>query len=135
MGGTDGNSMSLMGTPWHLWEHHGTYGTTMSTIRKAKTGLADLARTLPVDDDTRTALADQRAENRLIQMAIRVPLELLNHLRRAAYWEPKLTLTGIIRAGAGIELARLEAERGRVYAPLPEGERVKRGRPLKLGFD
>ena len=111
----------------------------MSTIRKAKTGLADLARTLPVDDDTGTgtgtALADQRAENRLIQMAIRVPLDLLNHLRRAAYWEPKLTLTGIIQAGAGIELARLEAERGRVYAPLPEGERVKRGRPLKLGFD
>ena len=101
----------------------------MSTTRKARTGLADLARTLPSDDHT--ASDDQPAENKLVQMALRVPLSLVEHLRRAAYWEPSLTLTSILERGARAELERLEALRGRAYPTLPEGEHIKRGRPIR----
>lgn len=51
--------------------------------------------------------------------------DAIDKARRAAYWIPGETVSGIIEAGIAREVARLERKHGRVN-PIPDGKQLAR---------
>lgn len=108
----------------------------MASTKQAKAGLARLARRLPREADQsprpkgKVPEEDRRLHvdvaDRLEQIAIRLPAELVDRLRRAAYYEPGMTLTGVVERAVRAELERVGDK-----PPIPSGRHVRRGRPFR----
>jgi hypothetical protein len=64
------------------------------------------------------------------RVTIHVPIELIEKVKNAVYWEPGLTLAGFAEQALAQALDNLEQERG---APFPDrrDKRLKGGRPIK----
>lgn len=64
-----------------------------------------------------------------VSITIRLDPEVLDHVKRAAYWTPGATLGGLVEDALRRELARLEKGRGEAFPKL--GGKLRTGRPLK----
>ena len=56
------------------------------------------------------------------------PVELIERVRNAVYWEPDATLAGIIVEAVEQAIDRMEKERGEAYPP--RRNRLRSGRPV-----
>lgn len=63
------------------------------------------------------------------KLTVHLPAELVNRVKNAAYWNPRLTIAKIAEQGIRTALERVERENGGPY-PEREGELVG-GRPIK----
>ena len=59
------------------------------------------------------------------------PAELIERARTAVYWEPDLTLSGLIVEAVADALDRMEKERGEPYPP--RNRKLRSGRPVGSG--
>ncbi len=59
------------------------------------------------------------------------PAELIERARTAVYWEPDLTLSGLIVEAVTDALNRMEQERGEPYPP--RNRKLRSGRPVGSG--
>jgi hypothetical protein len=84
-----------------------------------------LARPAPVAASRQQELPPAGATARL---SARLPAEIVERTRDAAFHSPGLTLTSILETALTREIDRLEAERGQVF-PRRTG-RIRTGRPL-----
>ena len=103
----------------------------MATIRKSKATLTALGRKLhqqkeKPDQTTPQKPALERSSS--MQVAVRLPADLVDRMRAAAFYTPGETITSLIERGATAEIARLERERGEPF-PAASGP-VRRGRPV-----
>jgi hypothetical protein len=81
----------------------------------------------PVRDTTKPRTKPQKAT-----YTFRLPEELVERVKSAAYHTPGLTMSAIAEAALREILERLERDRGAPFPPLPEGaEIVSPGRPPK----
>lgn len=95
------------------------------------------SRTAPLRRTARTENADRVAELTPTlpekfgrqKLTVHLPADLVNRVKNAAYWNPKLTIAKIAEQGIRVALERVEKEYGGPY-PQREGELVG-GRPIK----
>lgn len=66
-----------------------------------------------------------------VRMTIHVSAELNDLIGRAAYWTPGLTISDLAERALKLEIEGLERKRGEAFSPIPEGEKVRTGRPVK----
>lgn len=59
------------------------------------------------------------------------PAELIERARTIVYWEPDLTLSGLIVEAVADALNRMEKERGEPYPP--RNRKLRSGRPVGTG--
>jgi hypothetical protein len=59
------------------------------------------------------------------------PVELIERVRNAVYWEPDATLAGILVQAVADTIDRMERERGEPYPPRKN--RLRSGRPIGTG--
>lgn len=59
------------------------------------------------------------------------PAELIERARTIVYWEPDLTLSGLITGAVADALNRMEKERGEPYPP--RNRKLRSGRPVGTG--
>ena len=59
------------------------------------------------------------------------PVDLIERARTAVYWEPDLTLAGLIVGAVAEALDRMERERGEPYPP--RNRKLRSGRPIGSG--
>jgi hypothetical protein len=76
------------------------------------------------------------ARARLERIPAQVPAPLLEEARRAVYWTPGLTLSGLVTEALEEHLARLKVARRKAgeeedFPPLPSGQRIRTGRPIR----
>lgn len=64
------------------------------------------------------------------RVTIHLPVELIDKVKNAVYWEPGLTLTEFAEQALARELKRWEKEWGEEY-PKRKDYHLKGGRPLK----
>lgn len=65
------------------------------------------------------------------KVTIPIPVELIERARDAVYWEPGVTLAGLVVRAVAEALDRMERERGAPYPPRTD--RIRSGRPVGLG--
>lgn len=62
------------------------------------------------------------------RVTVLISPEVVERARNAAYWEPGVTVAGLIEVGLSRELDRLERERGESYPK--RRAKLKAGRPI-----
>lgn len=64
------------------------------------------------------------------RVTIHIPVDLIDRVKNAVYWEPGLTLAGFAEDALSKALEQMETERG---APFPgrKEHKLKGGRPIK----
>lgn len=65
------------------------------------------------------------------RVTIHVAPELIQRARAAVYWTPGLTVSDLAEAALEAELKRLEGKRGETFPAIPDGGKVRTGRPVK----
>ena len=117
----------------------------MATVKKASGALRAFGKKLhqtTASEPTKRAPAKMIAADsnaapqqlelgRTEQVAVRLPVELVQRLRDAVYFTPGATITALLERGAVAEIDRLERERGAVF-PRADAP-VRRGRPVRRG--
>ena len=63
------------------------------------------------------------------KMTVELTNELIERVKNAAYWNPRLTISGIVEEGVQFAIQQIESENGGAY-PNREAE-LKGGRPVK----
>jgi hypothetical protein len=75
-----------------------------------------------------TALAPARPFKR-DKLTVHLRPDLIERVKNAAYWNPRLTITGIAEMGIFEAIERIEKEHGGPYPPREE--ELRGGRPMK----
>ncbi|TXH58483.1 MAG: hypothetical protein E6Q97_02065 [Desulfurellales bacterium] len=106
-----------------------------TTVKKAKAGVknaySNMLKKAPAKLEARDSVAPQQLELAGDeQVAVRLPSELVQRMRDAAYYTPGETLTGLVKRGVTAEIDRLERARGEAFpranAPVRKGRPVRR---------
>lgn len=84
-------------------------------------------RSGPTDQQHRQA-PSRRAKERV---TIHVAPELIDQVRRASFWTPGLTVSDLAETALAGEIERMERKRGEAFPPIPDGKKVRTGRPVK----
>jgi len=71
----------------------------------------------------------ESASKKKQRVTIHLPVELINEVKNAVYWEPGLTLTDFAEKALESALKKLEKKRGEKY-PSRNNAKLKGGRPL-----
>lgn len=79
-------------------------------------------------DRTRPPRAIARTK---VRMTIHVSAELNDLIGRAAFWTPGLTISDLAERALKGEVDSLERKRGEAFPPIPDGQKVRTGRPVK----
>lgn len=79
----------------------------------------------------RTPPAPRASARAKVRMTIHVSAELNDLIGRAAYWTPGLTISELAERALKAEVDGLERTRGEAFPPIPEGQKVRTGRPVK----
>jgi hypothetical protein len=82
----------------------------------------------PKKPTTKTADKKPKQPAKPGRMTVVISPEVAERARNAAYWEPGVTVAGLIEAGLTREVDRLERERGESYPK--RRTKLKAGRPI-----
>ena len=87
---------------------------------------------MPVEHNAARALSPAPQEVAQVvraKMTIHLPEDVVNRVKNAAYWNPRLTISRIVERGVAQALAEVERENG---GPYPQREQeLAGGRPIK----
>ncbi len=82
------------------------------------------------DSPTTTKLEPKISITRKQRMTIYIPVDLIDKIKNAVYWEPDLTIAAFAEQALAKAVSELEQGRGSAY-PFRKKERLSVGRPVK----
>ena len=90
-----------------------------------------LNQTIQTSDSPTTTKPDPKISvARKQRMTIYIPVDLIDKIKNAVYWEPDLTIAAFAEQALSKALFELEEGRGSAY-PFRKKERLAVGRPVK----
>ena len=97
---------------------------------KAEPKVTKIKETVHAKEEVVVATVSHQEDNKLKQrVTIHIPVNLIERIKNAVYWEPGLTVAGFCEQALLKGIEKLEKEKG---APYPSRrEQLKGGRPIK----
>jgi hypothetical protein len=85
-------------------------------------------REVPANHDNAPTVTTSKAAQKKEKLTVHLTHELIERVKNAAYWNPKLTIASIAELGVKYAIEQVEKEHGGSYPPR-ESE-LKGGRPI-----
>ena len=73
---------------------------------------------------------DPNTEPKSKRQTFHLSIDVIEKLQAVAYWE-RLTMKEVLEDAVIEHINRLEKKRGKPFEPIPEGRKVRQGRPPK----